>query len=258
MFEKKNTIPENDPLKEQFDGIDQMVCAPDRLVQAAKNGTPLGEHGIRYTTGIHVRKFAKAAMLYVVGISLFLGFLLLLPGLFEGSSLVGGTVDSSERETVDSQTASTTPVLTGAQDMLTISGLTEEERAIYDYVWCVVRDTPQARGHTINDLKFGLFKKQYGDVYVCYFNYDDCFRDAVFTGPNTVYSETIAGYEFRYGKSYGLSVFADYTQYDLQDAYSKGVLTEADVRTIWEDYKAMHPCYYVILPDGMIPTPEGS
>lgn len=93
---EKNNLPKNDRLRAQFEGIDRMVTAPPKLVEAVKSGTPLAGAGNRYTAGFHVRKFAKAAVAYVVGISLFLGLLILLPALLEGAPFVGS--DAAEKD----------------------------------------------------------------------------------------------------------------------------------------------------------------
>ena len=249
---EKNNLPKNDELREKFEGIDRMVSAPPKLVEAVKNGTPLPRAGNRYTVGFHVRKFAKAAVLYVVGIALFLGFLLVLPGLFEGTPPVGSEI-SPESESSDRFFTDVTDV-TDERDLLNY-GLPPKERFIWQYIWKVVKnDVPEE--YTINDLEFGAFRKQYDDIIVCYFNYDYCVEYPILTGLTPVYSETVAGYEFRCGHNYGLSVFYNYTHYDLPTAYAQGVLTKEQVRTIWEDYKAMHSCYYQIPPDGVIPTPD--
>lgn len=251
---EREKLPKNDELREQFDGIDRMVTAPDKLVEAVKSGTPLPQTANRYTAGFHVRKFAKAVAVYVVAISLFLGLLLLLPGLFEGTSPVGGTVstDVVSLDTVDSDRIITEEPV-DERDLLNY-GLPPKERFIWQYIWKVVKnDVPEE--YTINDLEFGAFRKRYDDVIVCYFNYDHCV-EPIITGLTPVYSETVAGYEFRCGYNYGLSVFFNYAHYDLPTAYEQGVLTKEQVRKIWEDYKAMHACYYQIPPDGVIPTPE--
>ena len=193
-------------------------------------------------------------VLYVVGIGLFVGFLLLLPTLFQGTSPVGEAVGSESIR--EEPTITVDPEVTDERDLLMVYvGQSNEERALWKYVWRVVKQNVPSE-YTINDLQFGAFKKQYGDLFVCYFNSDHCVEYPILTGVTAVYSETVAGYEFRYGYNFSLSVFANYARYELPEAYEKGILTQEQVRTIWEDYKAMHPCYYQIDPDGVISTPN--
>ena len=250
MFEQKNHDQDNG-LKSRIERLGSQLEPSSELMQAAINGTPLQGKGNRYTPGYHVKKFAKAAIAYAVGVALFLGLVSLLPGLSEQHSPVAGMAESLTSST----TEWTKPSMTDERDQLT-SDLSAETRAIYEYVWCVVRDMPQAQGYTINDLKFGGFIKMYEDKVVCYFNYNNFIHDHAFTGVSTVYSETVAGYEFRYGGTLRLSVFADYTQYDLSTAYQNGVLTQDEIRMIWEDYKSYHGRYYEISPDGVTPNPQ--
>lgn len=76
---EKNNLPKNYRLRAQFEGIDRMVTAPPKLVEAVKSGTPLAGTGNRYTAGFHVRKFAKAAVAYAACVVVLLGVVLLLP-----------------------------------------------------------------------------------------------------------------------------------------------------------------------------------
>ena len=111
MSDKKNEIRENDPLQEQFAGIDRMVSAPADLVDAVKSGVPLPKAGIQYTTGYHVGKFAKAAIAYAVGVALLLGAIWLLPRLFSEQTPVGTQPDETPVTTAPPSSDSTEQLL---------------------------------------------------------------------------------------------------------------------------------------------------
>ena len=56
--------------------------------------------------------------------------------------------------------------------------------------------------------------------------------------------DTVGGYEFRYTNLTKLSVFENGAYYTLGSAYSAGVLTDEELKTVWEAYKAEYPGLY--------------
>lgn len=100
MSDKKNEMRENDPLQEKFAGIDRMVNAPPKVVEAVKSGVPIAKEGIQYTPGYHVRKFTKVAVAYAVGVILLLGAIWLLPRLYSEESPVATQPDEITLTTI--------------------------------------------------------------------------------------------------------------------------------------------------------------
>ena len=56
--------------------------------------------------------------------------------------------------------------------------------------------------------------------------------------------ERVLGYEFIYGYSDHYEVYANGKKYSLNTAYTEGVLTEEEIRSLWKAHKATHSIYY--------------
>ena len=95
MLDEKN-LDRTDAMGRQFGEMKEQLLPPPALEKAVIKGVPYGKP---VRTRVHVIRITKAVASYVVGIALFLGMLVMLPGLFEGKSPVGS----------DSEKGTTTP-----------------------------------------------------------------------------------------------------------------------------------------------------
>ncbi|MBQ8288518.1 MAG: hypothetical protein IJX76_07090 [Clostridia bacterium] len=95
MSNNKKNIPENDPLKAKFEGIDKQVRASADLKQAAKTGIPL-RAGKKEGTAVHIRRFGKAVMAYAVIVMLVIGVVMFVPKLIAGNRPSAGSPVSGE------------------------------------------------------------------------------------------------------------------------------------------------------------------
>lgn len=95
MLDEKN-LDRTDAMGRQFGEIKEQVLPPAELEKAVIEGVPYGKP---VRTRVHVIRITKAVAVYVVGIALFLGVLMMLPGLFDGKLPVGS----------DSEKGTTTP-----------------------------------------------------------------------------------------------------------------------------------------------------
>ena len=156
--------------------------------------------------------------------------------------LLASCADTADTDTGDTTTtAATTAATTVGRDTLTNPNLSEERVALLNSVWAAVKDTVDEE-LTINNLKVGSFYVQCDNAYVCF--YQGCQKDDfVFSCP-MLSQDTVAGYVFYYSDLTKLTVFEDGRSYSLQGAYSAGVLTEEELRTVWEAYKAKNPGIY--------------
>lgn len=108
MFNDNKNLPENDPLKGKFDGIDKELRAPAALKQAAKTGVPLRKNGA-VSTSVHVRRFGKAVAAYAMGIMLFLGVVAVLPGLWESDPISSPGMNVTTTDAITDGTDSSVP-----------------------------------------------------------------------------------------------------------------------------------------------------
>lgn len=99
MFDEKN-MNRDDALSKRLERLSGQINPSPALKKAAKTGVPLRSTGIRYTAGMHIRKFSKAVLLYAACVAILLGGVFLLPKLFGE----GGPV-----ATEPSQTTTTAP-----------------------------------------------------------------------------------------------------------------------------------------------------
>lgn len=95
MFDEKYHN-RNDEFALRMERLGNQMNPSPRLMQAAKDGVPLRKWGNQYSAGYHLKKFAKAAMIYAVCIGLFLGIFFLLPDLPQASPPVGGNEGATE------------------------------------------------------------------------------------------------------------------------------------------------------------------
>ncbi|MBQ8381609.1 MAG: hypothetical protein IJX47_00210 [Clostridia bacterium] len=121
MSNNQNRIPENDPLKAKFEGIDRRVRASAELKQAAKTGIPL-RAGKKEGAAVHVRRFGKAVVGYALAVAVVIGTVLFVPRLIEGSSLAG---DDPFAASPASSESVTTPLLSTDKADVTTTGQCE-------------------------------------------------------------------------------------------------------------------------------------
>lgn len=111
MSNDKNRIPENDPLKAQFDGIDRQIRASADLKQAAKTGVPLRAGG-RVGTAVHVRRFGKAIVAYALSVMVLIGAVLFMQKLITENSPSAGNPMSGEPADTPKITTQARPEIT--------------------------------------------------------------------------------------------------------------------------------------------------
>ncbi len=230
MFDKKNH-DRDDALRLRIERLGQKLEPSSELMQAAKSGAPLRGNSYRYTAGYHVGKFAKAAVAYAVGIALLLGVIWLLPRLFDTQAPVG--TQSSE---------STTAVTTIDRDKLTLS-LSKQQEELYRSAWEALKNTVPDYC-TINNLQFGTVIMEYDEAFICFYRGFLAQEGSWGTAGQAVTHQTVAGYEFIYGTTRQYTVFANGKKYNLETAYDAGVLTEDEIRMIWEAHKEGNSTYY--------------
>ena len=231
MFDKKNH-DQDDALRLRIERLGQKLEPSGELMQAAINGAPLRGNSNRYTAGYHVGKFAKAVIAYAVGIALFLGMIWLLPRLFDTQEPVGTQSDST----------TTTAVTTIDRDKLTLS-LSKQKQALYRSAWEALKNmVPEYC--TINNLQFGTVIMEYDEAFICFYRGFLARQGDTVTEGGAYTYQTVAGYEFIYGSTLQYTVFANGKKYNLETAYNAGVLTEDEIRMIWEEHKAGNSIYY--------------
>lgn len=117
MFDEKN-MNRDDALSKRLERLGGQIKPSPALKKAAKTGVPLRSTGIRYTAGMHIRKFSKAVLLYAACVAILLGGVFLLPKLFESSDPV---------VTQPSQTTTTEPAPTECEHKYVISSYVPDD-----------------------------------------------------------------------------------------------------------------------------------
>ena len=79
---------QNDPLKDYYREIARGMNPPAHLVGRVKGGGPVK----LLPKSVHVKRFAQAALCYVVGVALLLGAVALLPKLWDRGELQKGMI----------------------------------------------------------------------------------------------------------------------------------------------------------------------
>ncbi|MBQ8288839.1 MAG: hypothetical protein IJX76_08750 [Clostridia bacterium] len=160
--------------------------------------------------------------------------------------LLAGCADTADTGNTLGTNATTPPVTIGtvttvSRDTLTNPDASADRVALLNSVWAAVKDTV-GEELTINNLMVGSFYVQSDNAYICF--YLGCRKDGTITVAPMLSKDTVEGYEFRYTDTTKLTVFENGRSYSLQGAYSAGVLTEEELRTVWEAYKAEYPRIY--------------
>lgn len=100
MFDEKN-MNRDDALSKRLERLGGQINPSPALKKAAKTGVPLRSMGIRYTAGMHIRKFSKAVLLYAACVALFLGAILMLPRLFGENELPGSNPTNTSSTSIE-------------------------------------------------------------------------------------------------------------------------------------------------------------
>lgn len=145
--------------------------------------------------------------------------------------------DTAPAASPDGTTAATTTAVTTAdRDTLTKPDLSEIEVEIIEAMWAKYKS--QAESYfTINDISLNRFFEPCGDGYVLFVT--DFIPPA-----DMLWEETIEEYEFRYSNITQLYYYLDGEFYTLQMAYASKMITDDQLRTVWEAYKVKFPSYY--------------
>ena len=146
----------------------------------------------------------------------------------------------------ENATPSTPPVTTSAtttaatttadRDTLTKPDLTDIEREIIEAMWAKYKKNA-APYYSINTINLDRFFFQCGDVYALFV--------IDFKAPGLMHTEEFIGeYEFRYSNTLSLSVYHDGEFTSLADAYASGIISDDELKTVWEAYQAKYPGIY--------------
>ena len=155
--------------------------------------------------------------------------------------ILAGCADMGELANTGDPATTTTAVTTIDRDELTLSNLSELQKKLYHSAWEAMKDR-LSEDCTINHLVFGNQITEYDEAIVCYFR-GLRIDGGITEGPGNTW-QTVAGYEFCYVSSLQMAVFANGKQYNLKSAYEAGVLSEDEIRMIWEDHKARNEDLY--------------
>ena len=131
-------------------------------------------------------------------------------------------------------TAATTT--TADRDTLTKPDLTDIEREIIEAMWAKYKKNA-APHYSINTINLDRFFFQCGDAYVLFV--------IDFKAPGEMLTkETIGEYEFRYTDTLSLSVYHDGEFTSLAGAHASGIISDDELKTVWEAYQAKYPGMY--------------
>ena len=156
--------------------------------------------------------------------------------------ILAGCADMGEPANTGDPASTTTAVTTIDRDELTLSNLSEQQKKLYHSAWEALKDR-LPEDCTINNLVFGSLIMEYDEAIVCYYRGALSDKSSITEGCGTT-QQTVAGYEFCYSSSLQMAVFANGKKYNLKSAYEAGVLSEDEIRTIWEDHKARNENLY--------------
>lgn len=147
----------------------------------------------------------------------------------------------------ENATPSTPPVTTSAtttaattttadRDTLTKPDLTDIEREIIEAMWAKYKKNA-APYYSINTINLDRFFFQCGDAYALFV--------IDFKAPGQMLTEEFIGeYEFRYTDTLSLSVYHDGEFTSLAGAHASGILSDDELKTVWEAYQAKYPGIY--------------
>ena len=159
----------------------------------------------------------------------------ILPLLILAALLLVGCADMGEPGSTLATEATTAPAVTTV-DRDKINNpekYTELELKAKKAVWEYSKPGITNPDVTINNVMVSNVA-QYGDAIVCY--YTIVTGNFVALTPS-IHTEEVLGYTFEYPYlQYQLYVFANKGRHTLQGAYDAGLLTEDNIRTIWEQY----------------------
>ena len=167
----------------------------------------------------------------------------LLPLLTLAALLLVGceAATNSGTQTPDQTTAATTtaPVTTLDRDTLANpEAYSELKLKAVKAVWEASKGTVK-NDLTINHVAILSEIYEYDEAIVCMAQ----IGSILMSSPGHT-EEAVLDYEFRYGDSDQYKVYANCKEYSLSEAYTAGVLTEDEIRSLWEAHKAANSIYY--------------
>lgn len=160
----------------------------------------------------------------------------LLPLLTLAALLLVGCADMGDPNRTLATEATTAPAVTTVdRDKINNPGqYTELELKAKKAVWEYSKPGITNPDVTINNVMV-YNVSQYGDAIVC--SYNIVTGDVMVMSP-MITTEEVLGYTFEYPYiQLQLYVFANEGRHTLQGAYEAGLLTEDNIRTIWEKHK---------------------
>ena len=161
---------------------------------------------------------------------------LTLAALLLLSSCAAPSEDAANTTPPATTTTTAATTTTADRDTLTKPDLTDIEREIIEAMWAKYKKN--ASWHqSINTINLDRFFFQCGDAYVLFV--------IDFKAPGLMHTEEFIGeYEFRYSNTLSLSVYHDGEFTSLADAYASGIISDDELKTVWEAYQAKYPGIY--------------
>lgn len=240
MSERKN-IDRADEMGRQLGEIQKQVLPPPALERAVIEDIPYGQ---RVRTATHIKRFAKAVAAYVVGVALFLGVVMLLPGLWEEKTPVGS--DSVGSDPVGSDPVGSDPVdgtttkdewkdcllpevailnitpydyeSVGSPDPGTMSAEVEAE---IKQAFAALHDRITAEDVTVN------FIANINGKYAVQLDGKGMMHLGVYM------VESVCGLTFVGGSPHAIKIYANGQLYSLSNAYEKGILSSREVQELY-------------------------
>ena len=167
----------------------------------------------------------------------------LLPLLILAALLLAGceAATNSGTQTPDQTTAATTtaPVTTLDRDTLTNpETYSELKLKAVKAIWNASKEKVK-NDLTINHVEILSDIYEYDEAIVCMAQ----IGSVLMSSPGQT-EETVLEYEFIYGYTDQYKVYANGKEYSLSEAYTAGVLTKEEIRSLWEVHKAKNSLYY--------------
>lgn len=240
MLDEKN-MDRTDAMGRQFGEMKEQLLPPPALEKAVIKGVPYGKP---VRTRVHVIRITKAVAAYVVGIALFLGMLVMLPGLFEGGDPIdpAGTNLSTSTEAVGDTTTSNplqttfvVPPIINYPDL----GIPNVAPRDYESVGSPDPGTMSAaKEKEIKAAKAAKYGVTLDDVYVKFYaNINEKYAVKIEVAGyehGALYTvETVYGLRFASGNTNTMKIYTGGRFYSIPEAFTMGILSAREVQELY-------------------------